>query len=139
MKLLINGDRLIKDVQQEFNRAYPFLKIEFLKNLDLQSGQKLSKNKIAHNYKFSDIKKPNIPEGEVVVEDMMTVSDLEKAFMDKFGLCTQLFRRYGNVWLESSMSDSWSLKQQNDLSREITTGRKPKDKDDDFDLNRDVD
>jgi hypothetical protein len=71
---------------------------------------------------------------------MMSVADLEKAFMNKFGLLTQVFRRSGNIWLETSITDGWSLRQQNALGREITTGKKTEDKDeDDYDLNRDAD
>ena len=70
----------------------------------------------------------------------MSVADLEKAFMNKFGLLTQVFRRSGNIWLETSITDGWSLKQQNDLGREITTGKNTgEEKEEDFDLNRDAD
>jgi hypothetical protein len=139
MRLLINGDKLVKDVQQEFAMAYPFLKIEFFRNINLQSGQSLKQNQIKHDQKLSTAKDRKIENGDLIIEDTMSVTDLEKAFMDKFGLLTQVFRRSGNIWLETSITDSWSLKQQNELGREITTGRKAGDNDEnDYDLKRDA-
>jgi hypothetical protein len=139
MRLLINGDKLVRDVQQEFAIAYPFLKIEFFRNMGLQNEQALKQNQIKHDQKLSAAKSHSIENGDLLIDDMMSVTDLEKAFMDRFGLRTQVFRRSGNIWLETSITDGWSLKQQNDLGREITTGRKPGDREkDDYDLRRDA-
>ena len=140
MLLLINGERLIKDVQQDFAKAYPFLKIEFFRNNGIHKDQVLKENQIKHDQKLSLAKGRNIQKGDLLIEDSMSVLDLEKAFMDQFGLLTQIFRRSGNIWLEASITDRWSLKQQNDLGREISTGR-PADNytEEDYDLNRDAD
>ena len=142
MLLLINGERLIKDVQQDFAKAYPYLKIEFFRNNGIHKDQALKENQIKHNQKLSLAKGRNIHNGDLLIEDTMSVMDLEKAFMDQFGLLTQVFRRSGNIWLETSITDKWSLKQQNDLGKEITTGNADKDKiteEEDYDLNRDAD
>ena len=52
----------------------------------------------------------------------MTVTDFENALMDQFGLSAQVFRRSGNIWLETTITDYWTLKQQNEHGREITVG-----------------
>jgi len=68
----------------------------------------------------------------------MKVIDLEKMFKNRFNLSAQVFRKSGNLWLETTMTDNWTLLQQNNHGREISTGKKNPDKADDFDLNRDA-
>jgi hypothetical protein len=79
--------------------------------------------------------------GFVGVDESMTVLELENAFMDEFGLCVQVFRKSGNIWLETTMTDHWTLKQQSDHGREISTGNwgGRLRYGDDFDMNRDED
>ncbi len=140
MQLLINGERLVREVQQDFSRIYPYLKIEFFRMNGLNKDLALKQNQIRHDQQLRLAKGREFHKGDLVIEDTMSVQDLEKAFMSKFGLLTQVFRRSGNIWLETSVTDSWSLKQQNDLGMEITTGKKPGDNDEnDYDLNRDAD
>jgi hypothetical protein len=51
----------------------------------------------------------------------MLVSELENLFEDKFKLSVQVFRKSGKSWLETTFTDGWSLKKQNqeglDLSK----------------------
>jgi hypothetical protein len=68
----------------------------------------------------------------------MKVKDLEKIFKDQFSLAMQVFRKSGNLWLETTMTDNWTLQQQNEHGREISTGKTTKDIPDDFDLTRDA-
>ena len=139
MQLMINGERLIRDVQLEFSRVYPYLKIEFFRKNGLQKEKALRENQLKHDQKIRSAQVRDIKNGDLVIDDVMSVADLEKAFMNKFGLITQVFRKSGNIWLETTITDSWSLKQQNDMGREITTGKKPHELDEDYDLTRDAD
>jgi len=75
-----------------------------------------------------------------LVDDIMTVTDLENTLKDQFGLTAQAFRRSCNIWLETSITNGWTLKRQNDNGREITIGKKEDDKDEnDYELHRDAD
>ena len=65
-------------------------------------------------------------DGEVELHDAMTVGELENAFFTQFGLSVQLSRRSGNLWLETIMTNSWTLKQQNEHGRELTEHISPK-------------
>jgi hypothetical protein len=44
----------------------------------------------------------------------MKVHEFEKAMESTFGLHVQVFRKSGNVWLETSATDGWTLDEQND-------------------------
>ena len=119
MRLEINGERLIKEVQEDFTCAYPFLKIEFFRNGAVRRHRYSEKEKIDQQQKLKYSwfwKKDN---GYVDIEDSTSVLELENALIDEFGLSAQVYRKSGNVWLETIMTDNWTLKQQNDHGREI--------------------
>lgn len=113
MKLHVDDNRTISAIQEDFNRQFPFLKIEFFKkphetgeasplNEMLPSDSTLAKWRTVHN------------EGDIVLTADTTVDAVEKGFQDKFGISAQVFRKSGAVWLETSATDSWTLKEQNE-------------------------
>lgn len=136
MVLHIIPNRLISDLQKEFNDAFSFLKLEFFYNKNLSRTELSSTSIIPHNRKISDGQRANST-GEVEIDGEMKVGELENIFQKKFGLTAQVFRKSGNLWLETSMTDSWTLQQQNNHGREISTQSVANDKTDDYDLNRD--
>src|SRR5947209_13539485 len=101
MHILINGERLITDVQRQFTSVYPFLKIEFFKRDNILKSLQPKQKQIAHNVKLKEAWAPKKAEGDLVVNDVMTVSDLGHTFMDRFGLNAQVFRRSGNICLQT--------------------------------------
>jgi hypothetical protein len=118
MTIEIKKNRTIADVQDDFNLYYPFLKLEFYKNTNGRLGsfikQKLLKTiflQVAGNGK----------EGELEITDSMTVEQLEKSFNDRFGMMVQVSRKSGTLWLETTMTDRWTLKHQNEHGRELST------------------
>lgn len=49
----------------------------------------------------------------------MTVNELEQLFKTKFGLNIQIFRKSGNSWLETTVTDNWTLEKQNEEGEEL--------------------
>jgi hypothetical protein len=43
----------------------------------------------------------------------MTVTELESRFNTIYGLSVQLFRKSGRAWLETTVTDGWTLEEQN--------------------------
>jgi hypothetical protein len=120
MKLEINSEKLIREIQHDFNDAFPFLKIEFFVNGNGGKHSSLAKKRIASGTKIIETGK-NTLFGTVDLSDTMTVSDLEKKLKEHFGLAIQVFRKSGNIWLETTMTDNWTLRQQNEHGKEIST------------------
>lgn len=119
MYLHIAPNRLIKEVQKEFNTEFPYLKFEFFRNKPSgQPGLPL-KNLILHNCRIGEMQAA-ITDGDVEIKEDMKVEDLENIFKDKFGLSMQIFRRSGNIWLETTMTDNWTLGRQNEHGKEIS-------------------
>jgi hypothetical protein len=138
MRLHIAPYRLISDIQTDFNEAFPFLKIEFFKNRSFSRSEFMAHQIIPSHRKIGDCQLA-ILDGNIEIAEKMKVKDLEKIFKDQFTLAAQVFRKSGNLWLETTMTDNWSLQQQNDHGREISTVRITKEEPEDFDLNRDAD
>lgn len=56
----------------------------------------------------------------VAFTDQTTVQALEKQMEESFGLHVQVFRRSGNIWLETTVTDEWTLEFQNEQGRELS-------------------
>lgn len=137
MNLHIAPERLISEIQKDFNCAFPFLKIEFFNNKSFSRSEFSVKQIIPHNRKLGD-GNLSLKDGTIEIEEDMKVNELENLFRDKFNLAVQVFRKSGNLWLETTMTDSWTLLQQNNHGREITNGKDKELPPDDYDINRDA-
>ncbi|HEY6064062.1 MAG TPA: hypothetical protein VIV35_10665 [Chitinophagaceae bacterium] len=138
MYLHIAPNRIIGEIQKEFNEAFPFLKLEFFKTRSFSRADFMA-NQIIPSYRKIGDGQLAITDGDIEIVEEMKVKDLEKIFKDQFSLAAQVFRKSGNLWLETTMTDNWTLQQQNDHGREISTVKNTKGRPEDFDLNRDAD
>jgi len=117
MTLHISEDRKISDLQEDFNDQYPFLKLEFYKNNAASAGFR-QRN---HLQNSATLKAAGlIKNGNFEFNDSMTVGELENIFVNDFGLSVQASRKSGILWLETTMTDNWTLKQQNDHGKELS-------------------
>ena len=107
--------KLISEVQSEFNGAFPFLKLEFF-----QYNAKDGSNRVRSSGKRIGDYQSVVTDGQLDVYPEMKVSDLEKTLKDKFRLNVQVFRRSGTLWLQTTMTDNWTLKKQNEHGRELS-------------------
>jgi len=139
MNLRIAPNGLISDLQKDFNNAFPFLKLEFFRNRNQQLPAFTFQQILPHTNRIAE-GQTAITDGDIEVNPDMKVKDLEKIFKDQFSLAVQVFRRSGNLWLETTMTDNWTLRQQNEHGREISTDSKKNDPGkDDYELSRDAD
>lgn len=107
-------------VQQLFNELFPFLKIEFFeKESKAISG---SFKKRVHNTtkRLADFIITKDAVQEISIHPEMTVTELEKEFAKVYKLHTQVFRKSGNIWLETTITDGWTLEEQNSQGEMIT-------------------
>ena len=121
MELQINSNRYIWEIQKDFSEQFGYLKIEFFSKPQLSERPFTAKNILSNQRRISDLAKSGI-DSTINIYEGMSVSELERLFNDQFKLSVQVFRRSGNIWLETTMTDGWSLKQQNEHGKEITVG-----------------
>jgi hypothetical protein len=119
MRLYIAPTRFIRDIQSEFNREFAFLKLEFFSKKALLHADYSSSQLMPANGRIGDIQLA-LTDGDLEINGKMKVVELEKRLKEQFNVAAQVFRRSGNIWLETTMTDSWSLEQQNNHGREIS-------------------
>lgn len=114
--LTIKADK-ISVIQKEFNDEFPFLKLEFFKENQVGYAGVLRPSMITGDRMLKASQKGP---GEIQVTEQMPVSILEQLFHDVFGVAAQVFRKSGNTWLETAMTEDWTLKRQNDEGLELS-------------------
>jgi hypothetical protein len=119
MQLRIAPTRLISEVQAEFNKAFPFLKLEFFQNKIFRQNNGEPAVRMAHNRKIGDCQ-ASITDGEIEVTNELTVRELERKFKNELSLDVQVFRRSGTLWLQTTMTDGWTLEKQNEHGMELS-------------------
>ncbi len=113
MKIKINSRKKIAAIQAEFNALFPYLKLEFFSRPHSASEGSAKRflepaTKTLGEFKtFHNVKK------EITITPAMTVKELEYNFRNVFGLSAQVFRKSGKVWLETTVTDGWTLEEQN--------------------------
>lgn len=131
MKIIITDRRKIFAIQREFSDMFPFLKLEFYaksarlngaasNKIVKESSKTLGECRTIHNT------------GVLTITPAMSVKDLEENFRDVYGLTVQILRKSGKAWLGTTVTDNWTLKEQNEqgqsLSGSVVEVGKKKDK-----------
>jgi len=123
MFIVLDKDRVVEDVQDEFNNAYPYLKLQFLKK---DRAQLIIANKARQDdgkrATIGDLDS-NMQSCKIEVDDLMTVHDLEKAITACINVPVKILRKSGNIWLETSVTNYWTLARQNEHAKEISSAR----------------
>jgi hypothetical protein len=116
----ITGNTKISSIKEKFNKVFPFLKIEFFsKKHNAYQGTPRSflvDESMNLNQAFGLQKK-----GAVLLHENMSVNELEQAFQKTFNIAVQVFRKSGRSWIETSLTDNWSLKHQNEEGKELSS------------------
>ena len=133
MKIEINNQRLLSDIQKEFNTEFPYLKIEFFETPHKRK-ESLPKSRMYAATRTVGACRKVDTEGSIAVTPEATVAQFEQECWDRFGLSVQVFRKSGRLWIETSLTDSWTLARQNREGMEISTHKNPFTNADDLDV-----
>jgi len=117
MKLLIRRGTSVENVKKSFSNCYPFLKIELYKAVIDGQLTHLKKESLPSNLAFDKLIK-NSDETVIDIGKAITVAELENQFAN-IGLGAEVFRKSGTVWIETSLTDNWTLQQQNTEAEEL--------------------
>ncbi len=113
MEINIIEDDLIRNIQQEFHSQYPYLKLQFYKNPH-QLGEASPKTELLNAaLPIAEVTMFHTG-GKIDIRPERTVEEVEYDFFHKLGLCVQVMRQSGNIWLTTTDTDHWTLQQQND-------------------------
>jgi hypothetical protein len=127
MKIHISNKKKIAALQEEFNHAFPFLRLEFFSKPHYAYDGNSRKYLISDYETIGDFNKID-KSSSISISPGMKVEELEKIFQDIFGLFVHVFRQSGKVWLETTMTDDWTLDEQNKQGEELSKHRQEKEK-----------
>ena len=106
-QLAIFEGQTIGAIQKIFSDRYPYLRIDLFRNLEL-NGIRITK-KLENAYGLFQL-----PQTGISLLGDRTVKCLKDDIRKATGLVAKIFRRSGNVWIETSLTDDWTLERQNE-------------------------
>lgn len=119
MELVITDEKRISEVQKEFSERFPYLKIEFFSKSHAD-GEASPLSQLLPSDKTVGEARSRHNEGKLVITAHTSVGAMEARFRDVFGLSVQVFRKAGRTWLQTSITDHWTLAEQNEEGREAS-------------------
>lgn len=108
MKILLDKWSKLAEVQAEFNNAYPYLKLLVANN------QRPSASTLG------DLN-ATIKPFSIELNGQMAVNEVEKIMSEYMHVPVKVLRKSGNIWLETTHTNHWTLSQQNEHAREISS------------------
>lgn len=112
MKLVIKDNLTIREIQENFSFMFPFLKIEFFTQPHKKFTGSRKEYMIEANKSIAECRTKHTA-GALEITEETKVARLESELMEKYGLYSQVFRKSGNVWIETTVTDEWTLGKQN--------------------------
>lgn len=111
MKLKFKADHTIGEFREQFNTLFPRLSVRlFTESHEAGEGSPATQQVDADRKLGEWMKVESVDTIELTPE--MTIAELEQLLEDH-GLHAQVFRRSGNLWLETTQSDQWTLERAN--------------------------
>lgn len=108
----ITAEKKLSEIQEQFREKFPFLKIEFYAHRH-QAGEGSRAEETLDPQLTIDEVRTIHTEGDLQIDGDMKVSTLEQKFYKDYGLNVQVFRMSGNLWMQTSATDDWTLDKQN--------------------------
>jgi len=108
----INKNTTTAEVVESFVSAFPYLKLVFYKKSHKHFHGSQKEDEIKENVVLETLNE-KIKEGKIEWKGDMSVDKLETLMEKSFGLHVQVFRKSGDIWLQTSKTDHWTLDDQN--------------------------
>ncbi|HLF63192.1 MAG TPA: hypothetical protein VI603_05555 [Saprospiraceae bacterium] len=112
----IDHQTRLADIQDAFSKQFSHLRLEFYKKPHEAGEGSADREKLNRTRALSEVtKSPRMH--ELHFDSKMQISGLESMLEKEFGLYAQVFRRSGNLWLQTTATDGWTLDQANSKGR----------------------
>lgn len=133
MKIEIASSKTIKEIQDEFSHEFPYLALHFFGLRSVATDLFSKENKIENaNQTLGELYVLEHA-GAIEVHGDVKVDTLENQFLDEFNISVQLYRKSGNLWLQTIETNHWTLSEQNLEGEEMDRNvEKPKEDFDQF-------
>jgi hypothetical protein len=112
MELHMKEESTFMDIQKEFSREYPFLKIDFFKPVRDRLGWTTGMVKLLPDESLDSYFRTGAMRF-VNIQSDKTVLQVREEIEGLLFLKVVVLRKSGNVWIETSLTTGWTLEQQN--------------------------
>lgn len=113
MDINIIEDDMLRNIRSAFREQYPFLTLRFYLNPHAEGDPSPESERIWQDKPIEEVTMFHTG-GRINIDPDRTVTEVEYDFFKVLGICVQVFRRSGLFWIETTKTDHWTLKQQND-------------------------
>lgn len=110
--MVITSKKKLVALKKEFHAMFPFLRIEFYSGQHEVGKGSPKELQLDQDKTIFEVSGKEINENYEVLPTM-TVKEVEMYFDNHLGLNVQVFRKSGNLWIQTSATDHWTLEQQN--------------------------
>jgi hypothetical protein len=110
--MIISDQKTIQDIKKDFHQIFPSLKLEFYTQSHQEGQGSSAKTQIENDALLGDIRTIH-QQADWQIKPEMSVNEFEQAFLNTFGLNVQVFRKSGNLWMQTTSTDHWTLGEQN--------------------------
>jgi hypothetical protein len=114
---MISENRSIAEIQDEFQSVFPDLRIRFFHHGHTEGVPSAKADAIGSTELVGKVQAFQ-SSGSLVLDPAMKVGDFESTMQEKFGLSVQVFRRSGEQWIQTTITDHWTLGHQEEEGRE---------------------
>ena len=117
MEIYISEEATIASIQNDFRDVYPSLSLAFYRQPHAYGETSPAGEKLPPETAIDDIRLMH-PFGWINIDNSRTAAELEYDFRHKMGLNVQVLRRSGDLWLETTHTDKWTLHQLNEAGKQ---------------------
>lgn len=118
MTFRIEHNSSVADIQDAFSLEYPYLKLEFFEPCHRSVPPRKRKG-VKGEANLGSIGRIDSPV-DLEFNNSTTVAELEEKFQVMFGISAQVYRKAGNIWIETNITDKWTLQHQNEQGRQLS-------------------
>jgi hypothetical protein len=111
MDILLTADKTLEQIAREFHQHFPGLKLEFFAHSHANGVLSAEEDRLPLHLRASEVGHC-LPDARLRISGNQKVATLEKHFQEIFGIGVQVLRRSGNLWLQTGVTDGWTLSKQ---------------------------
>jgi hypothetical protein len=135
MHIEINDTTTLRHIQEVFSNYYPYLQLEFYKQPHKKYEASRQEDNIYPAKTIAEIKQTHVS-GLLEIMPTYKVADVEKEFLQRFGLSVQVLRKEKNTWVQTTGMDDFTLKDLNEMGHNSLDEFIVSDYEEGFEVNR---
>ena len=117
MEIIIEAGKTFGKVQEEFTQTFPYLKIDFA-STGIHSEEICLTKENGHNKENGHSKENGHNKvadkiSYIILTDNTTVKEMVYHFKDLFNLSVKVLRKSDGHWIETMLTENWTLTKQN--------------------------